>query len=101
MVYGRFERKLDFMRPVLERASFLHGRGNRCCMRVAIDNDGPEEQLFISHFRTLWSEAKSCFLTRRLQVGDFVSPQKSLGQGTTMRGSLTEPRNLINGNNRP
>lgn len=80
MVYGGFERELEFIRPVLERVSFLHGRiGNRCCMQVAIDNDGPEEPPFVSHFRTLWTEAMSGFLSKKPADGKFRFTAELLG----------------------
>ena len=37
MVYGGFENKMEFFRPVLGRIGFLHGRiGNPGCMQVDI-----------------------------------------------------------------
>ena len=44
MVYGGFENKLEFIRPVLERVGFIHGRiGNPGCMQVDI-GDGNEDE---------------------------------------------------------
>lgn len=59
MVYGGFARKLEFIRPVLERVRFLHGRiGNPGCMQVKIDPTQRPEPEYVTHFRQLWSE---CF----------------------------------------
>jgi len=61
-VYGGFEKKLDFIRPVLERVRFLHGRiGNPGCIQVKIDNRNPEP-LYVQHFRTLWTASFAGFL---------------------------------------
>ncbi len=58
MVYGGFENKLAFIRPVLERVRFLHGRiGNPGCMQVAINPAAPEPE-YVGHFRQLWT---ACF----------------------------------------
>jgi hypothetical protein len=59
MVYGGFDRKFEFIRPVLERVRFLHGRiGNPGCMQVAIDPEQKPEPEYVTHFRRLWTE---CF----------------------------------------
>jgi len=53
MVYGGFEKKLAFIRPVLERIGFLHGRiANPGCIQVPVV-DGA---LYVEHFRQLWTE---------------------------------------------
>jgi hypothetical protein len=59
MVYGGFVRKFEFIRPVLERVRFLHGRiGNPGCMQVCIDPEQQPEPEYVTHFRQLWTE---CF----------------------------------------
>ena len=60
MVYGGFETKFKFIRPVLERVRFLHGRiGNPGCMQVDVgDGDRP----YVEHFRRLWTACFSGFL---------------------------------------
>jgi sugar phosphate isomerase/epimerase len=71
MVYGGFENKLAFIRPVLERIGFIHGRiGNPGCMQVNIGDgsmgDGSrEDRPYVAHFRALWTEAFAGFLARR------------------------------------
>jgi len=63
MVYGGFERKLEFIRPVLDRVSFIHGRiGNPGCMQVDIGDGNPEQHPYIRHFRALWTQAFIGFL---------------------------------------
>ena len=59
MVYGGFEKKFEFIQPVLERVRFLHGRiGNPGCIQVRIDPDQKPEPLYVDHFRRLWT---TCF----------------------------------------
>jgi hypothetical protein len=66
MVYGGFENKLEFIRPVLDRISFIHGRiGNPGCMQVNIGDGSPEDRPYVSHFRTLWTESFAGFLRRK------------------------------------
>jgi len=62
MVYGGFENKLAFIRPVIERVRFIHGRiGNPGCIQVALPRPGEPEPLYVSHFRTLWSASFEAF----------------------------------------
>ncbi len=59
MVYGGFDRKLQFIRPVLERVRFIHGRiGNPGCIQVKIDPGERPEPEYVRHFRQLWT---ACF----------------------------------------
>jgi hypothetical protein len=63
MVYGGFERKLEFIRPVIERVRFIHGRiGNPGCMQVALGSDVEAEPFYAAHFRRLWTEVFSAWL---------------------------------------
>ena len=63
MVYGGFEKKLEFIRPVLERVRFVHGRiGNPGCMQVDVGDGAPGTREYVDHFRALWTEAFACFL---------------------------------------
>ena len=56
MVYGGFERKLQFIAPVIERVRFIHGRiGTPGCIQVGIDD---ESAPYVQHFRELWTQ---CF----------------------------------------
>jgi sugar phosphate isomerase/epimerase len=68
MVYGDFEKKLEFIRPVLDKIRFLHGRiGNPGCMQVDIGDGDPQRQPYVQHFRTLWTAAFSGFLRTRTE----------------------------------
>ncbi len=59
MVYGGFNKKLEFIQPVLERVRFIHGRiGNPGCIQVGIDPDRTPEPEYVTHFRQLWT---TCF----------------------------------------
>ncbi len=59
MVYGGFDRKMDFIAPVLERVRFLHGRiANPGCIQVPV----VEDSSYIDHFRRLWTESFRGFL---------------------------------------
>ena len=66
MVYGGFENKLEFIRPVLDRVGFIHGRiGNPGCMQVDIGDGNEEKHPYVGHFRALWTESFKGFLRRR------------------------------------
>lgn len=61
MVYGGFEKKLAFIRPVIERVRFVHGRiGNPGCMQVAVSQD--DLAPYVAHFRTMWTECFAAYL---------------------------------------
>jgi sugar phosphate isomerase/epimerase len=80
MVYGGFENKLEFIRPVLGRIGFLHGRiGNPGCMQVDIGDGSVHEHPYVGHFRTLWTESLLGFLRRRPSPGDFCFTAELLG----------------------
>ncbi len=66
MVYGGFEKKLEFIRPVLDRIGFLHGRiGNPGCMQVDIGDGDTGRHPYVAHFRALWTESFRGFLRSR------------------------------------
>jgi sugar phosphate isomerase/epimerase len=66
MVYGGFEQKVEFIRPVLRRIGFLHGRiGNPGCMQVDIGDGYADGRPYVAHFRALWTESFLGFLRRR------------------------------------
>ncbi len=68
MVYGGFEKKFAFIRPVLERVRFLHGRiGNPGCMQVSVEPDAE----YVGHFKQLWTAAFRHFL-RAARRGDAI-----------------------------
>jgi hypothetical protein len=58
MVYGDFQKKLEFIRPVLDRVRFLHGRiGTPGCIQVDIGDGDPQKHPYVNHFRTFWISA--------------------------------------------
>ena len=82
MVYGGFENKLEFIRPVLERVRFIHGRiGNPGSIQVDIGDGDAERHPYVTHFRALWTEAFRGFLgaassgDRILFVPELLSPR--------------------------
>ncbi len=80
MVYGGFENKLEFIRPVLGRIGFLHGRiGNSCCMQVEIGDGSGDQHPYVSHFRALWTESFLGFLRRRPSRDRFCFTPELLG----------------------
>jgi len=80
MVYGGFENKLEFIRPVLARVAFLHGRiGNPCCMQVDIGDGDAEQHPYVNHFRALWTESFLGFLRRRTATDQFCFTPELLG----------------------
>jgi len=72
MVYGGFRNKFQFIRPVLERVNFLHGRiGDPGSMQVDIGSGDVETHPYVAHFRELWSAAFAGFL-ERARPGDYI-----------------------------
>lgn len=66
MVYGGFENKMEFFRPVLGRIGFLHGRiGNPGCMQVDVGDGSGEARPFVAHFRALWTASFHGYLSRK------------------------------------
>jgi hypothetical protein len=64
MVYGGIDTKLAFMRPVLDRVRFIHGRiGNPGSMQVAVapEPDGTWPS-YVQHFQAMWTAAMRGFL---------------------------------------
>ncbi|MDE1177433.1 MAG: hypothetical protein PW789_12645 [Edaphobacter sp.] len=58
MVYGGFEKKLEFIAPILSNVRFLHGRiGNPGSIQVDLGDGNPEQHPYILHFRMLWTAA--------------------------------------------
>lgn len=79
LIYGDWERKLDFLEPVFRRVGFLHGRiASSGCMQVPI---GPDLQSrpqqahgvanYLDHFRQLWIRAMAGFLSMA-KTGDVL-----------------------------
>lgn len=72
MVYGGFRNKLRFIRPVLERVSFLHGRiGDPGAMQVDIGSGDAGAHPYVADFRELWSASFAGFLDRA-RPGDYI-----------------------------
>ena len=66
MVYGGFENKMEFFRPVLGRIGFLHGRiSNPGCMQVDVGDGSAEGRPYVAHFRALWTESFLGYLRRK------------------------------------
>jgi hypothetical protein len=70
MVYGGFENKLEFIKPVMERVRFIHGRiGNPGSIQVDVqDPDNPE---YVNHFKIMWIQSFLGFL-RSAAPGDYI-----------------------------
>lgn len=72
MVYGGFDKKMAFIKPVLERVRFIHGRiGNPGCMQVEIGDGSSDSRPYVAHFRELWRECFRGFLASA-QPGDTI-----------------------------
>jgi sugar phosphate isomerase/epimerase len=73
MVYGNFDQKLAFIRPVIERVHFMHGRiGNPGCMQVNLGEFPAALELpFVKHFRRIWEEVFRAYLRRKAPVAPF------------------------------
>jgi hypothetical protein len=72
MVYGDFDKKLEFAAPVFERVRYLHGRiGNPGSMQVAGQgmNDAAP---YVTHFREMWTRSMVGFL-RTAKPGDYLT----------------------------
>jgi sugar phosphate isomerase/epimerase len=80
MVYGGFETKLEFIRPVLDRIGFMHGRiGDSCSMQVDVGDGSEDRRPYVSHFRALWTESFGGFLRRRPAADRFCFAPELLG----------------------
>jgi len=80
MVYGGFENKMEFFRPVLGRIGFLHGRiGNPGSMQVDIGDGSADGRPYVAHFRALWTESFLGYLLRRPLCDRFCFTPELLG----------------------
>jgi sugar phosphate isomerase/epimerase len=80
MVYGGFENKMEFFRPVLGRIGFLHGRiGNPGCMQVDVGDGSAEGRPYVAHFRALWTESFLGYLRRKPLSDRFCFTPELLG----------------------
>ncbi|MBV9574381.1 MAG: hypothetical protein JOY93_10030 [Acidobacteriales bacterium] len=72
MVYGGFEKKFAFIRPVLERVRFLHGRiANPGCIQIPVERDATPQPPYVQHFQQLWTASFKGFL-RSAQPEDYI-----------------------------
>ncbi len=80
MVYGGFENKMEFFRPVLGRIGFLHGRiGNPGSMQVDVSDGSVDGRPYVAHFRALWTESFLGYLLRRPLCDRFCFTPELLG----------------------
>ncbi|MDQ2776270.1 MAG: hypothetical protein M3Y57_15335 [Acidobacteriota bacterium] len=72
MVYGGFEKKLEFIQPVLDRVRFIHARvATPGCIQVPAPGPNGEQPLYVKHFRQLWIASFQGFL-RAAGPGDHM-----------------------------
>jgi len=72
MKYGGFENKLAFIRPVLDRVRYMHGRiGNPGCIQVDVGDGDETAHPYVAHFRAMWTACFDGFL-RDAKPGDFI-----------------------------
>jgi hypothetical protein len=72
MVYGGFERKFTFIRPVIERVAFIHGRiANPGCIQVPLAGGAP----YATHFEQLWTACFRAFLNREAAEPIYFAPE--------------------------
>lgn len=65
MVYGGFAKKCAFIRPVIERVRFIHGRiGNPGCIQVRVAAHAKEQPQYVGHFQELWTGCFREFLSQ-------------------------------------
>lgn len=89
LVYGDWERKLEFLEPVFGRTGFLHGRiASPGCMQVPVGEDWEERPAqahgvanYLDHFRQLWTRAMLGFLSHA-KAGDVLIFAPELLAGT-------------------
>lgn len=70
MVYGDWEEKLHFIKPVLERVRFIHGRIATPGAIQAPLAKGPNSE-YIAHFRQIWRHCFEGFL-KTAKAGDYI-----------------------------
>lgn len=70
MVYGGIENKWNFIQPVFDRVSFMHGRiGNPGSIQVDV-NDGKNLE-YVDHFKEMWTRSFIGFL-KTAKPGDYI-----------------------------
>jgi hypothetical protein len=69
MVYGGIENKWDFIQPVFDRISFIHGRiGNPGCIQVDVKD---KNESYVNHFKEMWKRSFLGFL-KTAKPGDYI-----------------------------
>jgi hypothetical protein len=73
MVYGDFDKKLDFIQPVIDRVCFIHGRiGNPGSIQVNIGTlDAALRLPYVQHFCCIWKRVFRSYLEREHAVPFF------------------------------
>jgi sugar phosphate isomerase/epimerase len=65
MVYGGFEKKVEFIRPVIDRMGFIHARiGNPGCIQVDIGDGDSATRPYVGHFCTVWTQVFAAYLSK-------------------------------------
>jgi sugar phosphate isomerase/epimerase len=65
MVYGGVEKKIEFVRPVIERMGFIHARiGNPGCIQVDIGDGDSATRPYVGHFCTVWTQVFAAYLSK-------------------------------------
>ena len=72
-VYGGLDRKMDFIRPVVDRVAFMHGRiGDPGCMQVDIGTiEAAGDLPYVRDYRAMWSATFDAFLNRSTSMDSF------------------------------
>jgi len=74
MVYGGFEKKLEFIAPILRNVRFVHGRiGNPGSIQVDLGDGSLEQHPYIEHFRMLWKAAFAGYLATPAVKQPFIT----------------------------
>ena len=65
MVYGGVEKKIEFIRPVIERMGVIHARiGNPGCIQVDIGDGDSARRPYVAHFCTVWTQVFAAYLSK-------------------------------------
>jgi len=74
MVYGGFETKFAFIKPLLECVRFMHGRiGNPGSIQVDLGSGDPAEHPYIDHFKALWTHVFARYLQAETVKQEFFT----------------------------
>ena len=101
MVYGGFEKKLEFIQPVLDRVRFLHGRiGTPGCIQVDIGDGDALGRPYVAHFRRSGSQLFQAFSATPPPVTQSASRPNCWHPASTTPGHSEAEKNRIAGNSR-